>query len=221
MEDAAMAAPVIDIFSDPICPWCMIGKRRLDRALQMAASSHSFCRPGIRWRVFQLNPTMPPKGMDRTAYLNAKFGGAVRAAEVYRNIRKEGAAEDIDFAFDRITRTPNTLKAHALIRIASSQGLADAMVQRLFDAYFLEGLDIGDPSVLADLAAEVGLNEDMAGMFNDADLAARLRAEDAEARGSGISGVPYFVIGGRYALAGAVPPEALIRALELAVQTEA
>jgi predicted DsbA family dithiol-disulfide isomerase len=205
----------IDVFSDPICPWCMIGKRRLDRALEIMGG----VSVEVRWRVFQLNPTMPREGMDRAAYLSAKFGGAARAGEIYRAIRNEGAAEGIDFAFERIARTPNTLRAHALIRAAVSHGLADVMAERLFRAYFLEGRDIGAPPVLEDLAAEVGLPESdiSACLADDTDLSA-LVAEDAGARAAGITGVPYFVIDGRFSLSGAVPPEVLVRALELAGQ---
>ncbi len=215
-----MPWPAIDVYSDPICPWCMIGRHRLARALELVGGGTSGPAPAIRWRVFQLNPSMPPGGMDRTAYLAAKFGGAVQAQEVYRAIRKEGEAEGIRFAFDRIRRTPNTLKAHLLIRLAAGMGAGDAMAGRLFDAYFLEGRDIGESSVLLELAADAGIAREAAqACLEEEGTAARLSAEDAEARASGISGVPYFVIGGRYSLAGAVPPEALVRAMELAAET--
>jgi predicted DsbA family dithiol-disulfide isomerase len=212
--------PAIDVYSDPICPWCMIGRHRLARALKLAGGGTSGPGPAVRWRVFQLNPSMPAGGMDRTAYLAAKFGGAVQSQEVYRAIRKEGEAEGVRFAFDRIRRTPNTLKAHLLIRLAAGTGAGDAMAGRLFDAYFLEGRDIGDSSVLVELAADAGIAREVAqAWLEDEETAARLSAEDAEARASGISGVPYFVIGGRYSLAGAAPPEVLVRAMELAAQT--
>lgn len=215
-----MAGPVIDIFSDPICPWCMIGKRRLDRAIKKMRAAVPGFSPNLRWRVFQLNPTMPEAGMDRSAYLAAKFGGASRAAELYRVIGEEGSAEGISFAFDRIRRTPNTLKAHAVIRLAADTGLGSAMAERLFRAYFLEGLDIGNPAVLERLAEEIGLLPGEVNAFlADTKIADELRAEDADARAKQIRGVPYFIIEGRYTLSGAVPSEVHIKALELASQS--
>jgi predicted DsbA family dithiol-disulfide isomerase len=163
---------------------------------------------------------MPPDGMDRSAYLAAKFGGVERAGEIYHVICQEGLAEGIAFAFDRIKRTPSTLKAHALIRLAAGEGCASDMTERLFGAYFLEGLDIGAANVLEGLATEVGLT--MEGVDNylaDEGVMDSLRAEDAAARAKRISGVPFFVIDGRYSLSGAVAPEVLVRAMELAAQT--
>lgn len=215
-----MAAPLIEIFSDPICPWCMIGKRRLDRALaEDCRRTDPQARPVLAWRVFQLNPAMPRGGMDRAAYLAAKFGGAERAREVYRAIEAEGRAEGIDFAFSRIRRTPNTLAAHGLIRLADGQGRASAMVDRLFTGYFTEGLDIGDPSVLAVLGDDVGLEGDVAAYLREGLPGEQLRAEDAAARASGIAGVPFFVIGGRFSVSGAVAPEVFTRALDLFRET--
>jgi predicted DsbA family dithiol-disulfide isomerase len=210
---------IIDVYSDPVCPWCMIGKRRLERALEMMGPGPTGPEVRVRWRVFQLNPSMPAEGMERAAYLAAKFGGAARAGEIYRVIRSEGSAEGIDFAFERIKRTPNTMKAHALIRAAEETGLDQEMVERLFRAYFLEGQDIGDGAVLRGLAEEVGLSDTDIGACLAAEADHRpLVAEDANARASGISGVPYFLIDGRFSLAGAVPAEVLLRALQLAGQ---
>ena len=215
-----MDHPVIDIYSDPICPWCMIGKRRLDRAIEeMQEATPSFA-PRLRWRVFQLNPSMPEHGMDRSAYLAAKFGGAARAGEIYRVIAREGLAEGITFAFDRIRRTPSTLKAHALIRLAAGEGRASEMNERLFDAFFLEGLDVGEAKVLETLAADVGLPMgDVGSYLADDGVIDGLSAEDAEARAKKISGVPFFVVDGRYSLSGAVAPKVLVRAMELAAQS--
>lgn len=219
-REEVLHQPVIDIYSDPICPWCMIGKRRLDRAVKELAQAIPGFSPVLRWRVFQLNPAMPDNGMDRSAYLAAKFGGASRAAEIYRVIHREGLSEGIAFAFDRIRRTPNTLKAHALIRLADQTKRASEMTERLFDAYFLEGLDIGDSAVLEGLAADVGLAAEIvrADLADDA-IIAQLRSEDAAARAKSITGVPFFVIDGRYTLSGAVAMEVHVRALELATQT--
>ena len=214
-----MGKTTIEVYSDPVCPWCMIGKRRLDRALESIGTGSHGPEVLVRWRVFQLNPSMPSDGMDRAAYLAAKFGGAARAGEIYRAIRNEGAGEGIRFAYERIKRTPNTLKAHALIGAATASGLDHAMVERLFRAYFLEGLDIGRASVLRSLAEEVGLSgAEIDACLGDHTDHGQLTAEDARARAGGISGVPFFLIDGRYSLAGAVPSEVLIRALQLAGQ---
>lgn len=197
----------------------MIGKRRLDRALARMAEATPERRARVRWRVFQLNPNMAAGGMDRSAYLAAKFGSAERAAEVYRVIGREGRGEGIDFAFDRIRRTPNTLMAHGLIRQAQAAGLASIAVERLFAAYFTQGRDIGDREVLTKLAADIGLDADSVASCLSGDGADALRAEDAAARQRGITGVPFFLIDGRYSLAGAVAPEAIVRALELAAES--
>ncbi|MCH7930535.1 MAG: DsbA family oxidoreductase, partial [Proteobacteria bacterium] len=144
----------IEIVSDVICPWCFIGKRRLERALA--------ARPGLdvetTWRPFQLNPDMPPEGMERQSYLAAKFGSADRAAQLYAEISKAGAVEGIDFAFDRIARTPNTIDAHRLIRFAGGDGAQDAVSELLFRRYFLDGADLGDRERLAEIGAEAGLD---------------------------------------------------------------
>ena len=151
----------IDIFSDTICPWCFIGKRRLERALAERPQPDLT----IHWRAFQLNPDMPAGGMDRSQYLEQKFGGASNAEAIYDQVRAAGETEGIDFAFERMKRTPNTIDSHRLIRHAgqqAQQGQArqDAVVQALFDAYFLRAEDIGDPGGLAPAAAEAGLDTD-------------------------------------------------------------
>ncbi len=194
----------------------MIGKRRLDRALATAKKARPEAGPELRWRVFQLNPTMPREGMDRSAYLAAKFGGPQRAHEVYDVIHREGRLEGIEFAFDRIRRTPNTLAAHGLIRLAQSNGHSASLVERLFEAYFIEGRDIGDDCILMEIAESAGLETDQVQSYFAGDRASdSLRAEDAAARASGITGVPFFIINGQYSVSGAVAPEVLLRALEL------
>jgi predicted DsbA family dithiol-disulfide isomerase len=195
----------------------MIGKHRLDCALATYKKAHPDALPQIRWRVFQLNPTMPPDGMDRAAYLTTKFGGPQRAREVYRVILREGLAEGIAFSFDRIRRTPNTLAAHGLIRLAQEQGDASFLVDRLFQAYFTEGKNIGDTEVLLEIADLCGLDKETTQSY----LSTRqgdesLCAEDSLARASGITGVPHFIFNEKYSLSGAVSPEVLLRALELA-----
>ncbi|MCZ6886251.1 MAG: DsbA family oxidoreductase [Alphaproteobacteria bacterium] len=215
-----MTDTMIEIYLDPICPWCLIGKRRLDHALVMAKKARPEASYDLRWRVFQLNPTMPTEGMDRAAYLATKFGGFERAHEVYDVIQREGLKEGIEFAFDRIRRTPNTLAAHGLIRLAQSNGHSSSLVERLFEAYFIEGLDIGDDQILMEIAKSTGLDPEQVQSFFAGDRAVdSLAAEDAAARALGITGVPFFIINKQYSVSGAVAPEVLLRALELSWQS--
>jgi predicted DsbA family dithiol-disulfide isomerase len=200
----------IDIFSDTICPWCFIGKRRLERALKEGRGEIE-----VHWRAFQLNPDMPKEGMERTTYLERKFGGPAGAADTYERIREVGKGERIDFAFERIARTPNTIESHRLIRFAADHGLEDAMVERLFAAYFLEGVDIGKPESLVRLARETGLDERATESFLTGDEhREEVLAEDLFARQQGIHGVPCFVFDGRYAVSGAQEPEVLAKVLD-------
>jgi predicted DsbA family dithiol-disulfide isomerase len=203
----------IDIFSDVICPWCFIGKRRLERALRERPQEDL----AICWRAFQLNPDMPIQGMPRHLYLEAKFGGSERAGQIYETIRQNGQREGIDFRFDRIKQTPNTVRAHRLIRFATERGLGDALVERLFTAYFTDGVDLGDMDRLADLAEETGLSRGEASAFLESnDGLADVLAETRFAYESGINGVPCFIFDRHYALAGAQEPEAFFPLFELA-----
>jgi predicted DsbA family dithiol-disulfide isomerase len=207
----------LDVFSDTICPWCYIGKRRLERALQERPQRDL----KIRWRAFQLNPGMPAEGMDRKAYIDAKFGGAERARTIYDTVRAAGASEGIAFAFDRITRTPSTLQSHRLIRFAGGQDRQNETLEALFRAYFLDGRDIGDRAELAEVAADAGLDRDEAADYlaGDEDAEAVL-AEDAMARRAGINGVPCFIFNGRFALSGAQEPEAFFQLFDLTREDE-
>src|SRR5262249_47150054 len=158
----------------------------------------------IQWRAFQLNPGMPPEGMERQAYLEAKFGGVERAQRMFDMVRSAGAGESIPFAFERIKRTPNTLNAHRLVRFAAARGKAAPVLEALFEAYFLQGRDIGSARVLADVAGECGLERAAVRLFlqTEADVETVL-GEDRIARRLGITGVPCFVFNGRFALSGA------------------
>ena len=196
----------LDIYSDTICPWCFIGKRRLDRALAERP------QPGltIHWRAFQLNPEMPAEGMDRQLYLQLKFGDAENAERVYAQVRSAGEEEAISFAFAAMQRTPNTVDSHRLIRFAADKGLQNDAVEALFEAYFLRGEDIGQRDVLAAAAADAGLDAGEARAFLDSDLEEQaVRTEDREARHAGLQGVPTFIVNGKYALSGAHEPEVL------------
>jgi predicted DsbA family dithiol-disulfide isomerase len=205
----------IDVVSDTVCPWCFIGKHRLGRALAM--------RPDVPvqvfWRPYQLDPTIPREGVDRRAYLKAKFGDSPRTTAMGEAIRSEGAGEGIAFAFDRIAKSPNTLDSHRLIRWAGSAGVQDEVVEGLFKAYFVEGRDIGDVGVLAAVAAEAGM---------DAGLVAELLARDSDyslvereagmANQMGISGVPTFIFDSKFMISGAREPEILVKIIDRAVQ---
>ena len=208
----------IEIYSDTICPWCYIGKRRLERALSERPQDGL----EVHWRAFQLNPEMPPEGMERRTYLEVKFGGPDNAKQVYDRVREAGRSEDIDFAFDAIKRTPNTVASHRLIRFAADRGLADAVVTRLFESYFLEGADIGDDEVLTAIGASCGLEAAEVRAFLDSELdVENVRAEDSRARQIGIQGVPTFILNNKYVLSGAHPPEVLFQLFDLAKQEDA
>lgn len=192
----------LDIISDPICPWCYIGKVEFDRALD-ANPTHPF---RISWHPFQLNPEMPREGMDRRAYLEGKFGGKGAAAEVYAKIDARARAAGLELNFGAIERTPNTLDAHRLIHWAGIEGRQTAIVSALFAAYFEAGRDIGDAEVLCDIADGVGLDAAMIGRLlrSDADLE-QIRDRDARARAMGVTGVPTFVVAEQHAVPGAQP----------------
>lgn len=200
----------IDVVSDVMCPWCYIGKRRLEAAAE--------ARPDIvldvHWRPFQLDATIPEDGMDRRLYLERKFGGPEVVERVYAPVRAAGEAESIAFAFDRIRRSPNTFNAHRLIRWARESGVQEEMVERLFRLYFLEGGDLTDPAVLAKAAAEAGMEQDLVErlLAGDADKA-EVRAEIEAYQRMGVTGVPTFIIAGRYAVVGAQPAEVLAGAI--------
>lgn len=201
----------LDIFSDPVCPWCYIGKARLDRALE-ARPDHPF---RVEWHPFQLNPEMPAGGMDRASYLEAKFGGRDGAVRAYAPVAE--AAEEAGLAMNLagIARTPNTLDAHRLIHWAGLEGRQTPVVAALFRAYFAEGRDIGAAAVLADIGAAAGLDRAMLEMLlaGEADRA-EIAARDAHARARGVRAVPTFIVGGRHAVEGAQPPDLWLRVID-------
>ena len=202
----------IDVFSDTICPWCWIGKRRLERTLE--------ARPDLDaetvWHAFQLNPAMPAEGMDRKAYLETKFGGTNNARAVYDRVIAEGARESLPFDFGAIPRTPNTLDSHRLVRWAAGQPLGQTpMVEALFDAYFVRGQDVGDAEVLTRVAAAAGYDEPGARKLLSGDEGrAEVVREDMRARDAGITGVPCFIFDGKVAVPGAVEPDVFLRVFE-------
>lgn len=206
----------LDVLSDPICPWCYIGKTHLDRALENRPD-HPF---QIEWHPFQLNPDMPASGMGRREYLEAKFGGKAGADDVYGRIEGAAKAAGLNVQFDKIERTPNTLDAHRLIHWAGLEGRQTAVVTRLFKAYFENGEDIGDHGVLLDIAEGVGMDRAMTERLLKGDGDREdIQARDAHARERGVTGVPTFVIANTHVVPGAQPPELWNRVLdELAEQ---
>jgi len=204
----------IDVFSDIVCPWCFIGKRHLDAALEAFRRS-SADEVTVNWRPFQLNPQLPLEGISRQSYVETKFGGAQRAAAIYQRVSDAGKTAGIDFAFDRIQRQPNTLNAHRLVHLSHANGNQEAMVTRLFEAYFLEGADLTDVETLSRIAAEAGIDASIARSYLSSDQdASSVRQADDQARTMGIEGVPMFVLNDRYAISGAQPPDVLLRALQ-------
>ena len=212
----------IDFISDTICPWCFIGKRRLARAIAM--------RPNIpfdvRFRPYRLDPTVPKGGMDRDAYMTAKFGKNGGISEAQRVIAAEGAKEGIEFDFAAIRRMPNTLDSHRLIRWAELTGVQDDVVERLFAAYFENGQDIGDIRVLADIADLSGMEgAQIADRLESDQDAALVEREDRLAHEMGVTGVPAMIFANKVATSGAREPEVLAmvidKALEMSAQQEA
>ena len=209
--EAAPAAGVgtrIDIVSDAICPWCFIGKRQLERA--MAALSQDALAFSVQWNPFQLNPDMAAEGVDRAEYRAWKFGGAEKAAAIDARIQDAAANVGLTFRQDLMKRTPNTIDAHRLIWFAGRHGVQDAAMETVFRAYFMEGQDIGQPSVLKDCGVLAGLDRHETAAFLAGDLAAKeMRAADAAARDAGVSGVPSFFLDGYSLFSGAMPADSM------------
>ncbi|PJE25903.1 Predicted dithiol-disulfide isomerase, DsbA family [Pseudooceanicola antarcticus] len=200
----------LDIISDPICPWCYIGKTLLDRALA-ERPGHPFV---VEWHPFQLNPDMPREGMDRRAYLESKFGKG-RADEVYNQIAERARAEGIEADFPQITRTPNTVDAHRLIHWAGLEQVQNKVVDALFAANFREGRDIGDREVLCDIADSCGMDASVVGRLleSDADEQA-IRDRDAHSRKMGVNSVPTFIVAQQHAVPGAQPVELWLQVID-------
>ncbi len=202
----------IDIISDVVCPWCFIGKRRLEKALQLRPEIEAT----ITWRPFQLNPDMPAEGMARADYIATKFGDNSHSRRIHQTIAEAGATVGIAFAFDKIKRSPNTRHAHRLIRYATRQGVGGDVVTRLFEGYFMQGRDVGDTATLAAIAAEAGLDEREARAFLTGDAERdEIVAEDRNARRLGVNAVPCFIFAGQYAISGAQEPEFFLPVFDL------
>jgi len=207
----------VDVVSDMICPWCFIGKRRLEKALRALAGR---VEVQVVWHPFELNPEMPPEGIERHAYREAKFGSLEASRAIDARLAAAGATEGIAFAFDRIHRTPNTLDAHRLIWLSQGESLQEPIVEALFRRYFLEGEDIGDRKTLVDVAIAGGLTrERVEGFLESDDGVASVRQAEAEAWSLGIHGVPHFIINGTFAVSGAQSAEVLAGVFDRALSS--
>ena len=207
-------ALTVDVISDVICPWCYVGKRRLEKAIA-ALTERANVR--VRWRPFQLNPRMPQEGMDRRQYRTAKFGSWEWSVALDAQVTEAGRGEGILFAFDKIERTPNTLDAHRLIGLADTEGVQDAVVETLFRTYFTEGQDISRTPKLLDVVAEAGLDRNKAEIVLHGDEGlAEIRSAQEQSHHAGVQGVPFFVINSTLALSGAREPSDFLAAFEQA-----
>ena len=205
----------IEVISDVICPWCYIGKRRLEKAIAALGGPHGV---RVQWHAFQLNPAMPKEGISRKEYRTRKFGSWERSLELDSKVIAVGETEGIRFAFDRIDRTPNTLDAHRLIWLAEQQGCQDAVVEALFRAYFTEGLDIGNRQVLIGLASGAGIKRQAAEILLNGDEGMDAFKEAGElSRQHRVDGVPFFIIDKTMTLSGAQEPATFIDAFKQAI----
>jgi len=203
----------IDVFYDPICPWCFIGKRRLQRALGLRSAISAM----LTWRPFMLNPEMPSAGMERNAYMINKFGTESRVRRLLGALEATGQSEEIAFQFDRIHHTPSTVNAHRLVHYASEFGLAESVVERLFQAFFQEGRDIGDLEELSAIGRSVSLESGSLDAYLDSSMdVSWVRDQNSMAHRMGVNGVPCFLVDAQLALQGAQPPEVLARLLDAA-----
>jgi predicted DsbA family dithiol-disulfide isomerase len=203
----------VDVISDVICPWCYIGKRRLENAV---AESQQEVR--VRWLPFQLNPTIPKEGIGRKEYRSRKFGSWERSLELDAKLVAVGETEGIHFAFDRIERTPNTVDAHRLIWIADQKDCQDAVVEALFRAYFTEGRGFTNRQTLIDVVAEAGLDRQPAeAMLNSEEGMEAIKEAEELSRRHQVSGVPFFIINNEITLSGAQPPDAFLDAFRKAI----
>ena len=216
MENASAPAGRLEVVSDAICPWCWIGKAHLDRALAILAEEGLTFELG--WLPYQLNPDMPAGGVDRAAYRAQKFGSLERSAELDAQVAEAGRAAGLAFRHDLMARTPNTVEAHRLVRLARPSGLQHAVMGRVFRAYFQEGEDIGDPAVLARLGTEAGLDEAALAAFSAGEAArSEVVTESRALSQAGLNGVPSFLLDRHLLFSGAMPGERMAEAFRQAV----
>ena len=200
----------IEVISDVICPWCYIGKRRLEKAVNAIEGRHEV---RVRWLPFQLNPTMPKEGISRKEYRTKKFGSWEHSQELDAKVEAVGMEEGIPFAFNRIERTPNTLDAHRLIWLADQQGVQGAVVEALFLAYFTNGRDISNRQTVIDVVAESGLDRHQAEAVLDSDEGVEaIREAEVKTQRAGVQGVPFFIVNGVLSISGAQGSDAFLEA---------
>ncbi|MBH87663.1 MAG: hypothetical protein CMJ12_00725 [Pelagibacterales bacterium] len=201
----------IDIVSDTVCPWCYIGKKRLDKAIEDYSDQHF----DINWHAFQLNPTMPKEGINRQLYLSSKFGGKERADSVYNQIKMAGLSSNITFNFEKIHMMPNSFYSHMLIELSKESGLQNKISADLFEAFFIYGKNIGKFHELNDIAQInniKGFSEEF--LINRKDIKEKVQNSDEISRSKGISGVPFFIINDNYAISGAQESEVFKKIFE-------
>jgi len=208
----------IDVVSDVVCPWCFIGKRRLEKAIALNPDNPV----EVHWRPYFLNDWIPRQGISREQYLTTKFGSPERYKGIAQRVSAAAAAEGLTYAMDKISRQPNTLDAHRLIRWAGEIGKAAEMKQKLMDLYFTVGANLTNSAVLVQAAADIGLDADTirGALASDKDVA-EVEREALSAKEAGIEGVPYFIFGGKFAISGAQAPEYLAEAIERAAEAAA
>lgn len=209
-ETAGALAFEVEVVSDVICPWCWVGKRRLEKAIALLGPD---AKAKVTWRPFQLNPSMAREGADRREYIQAKFGGIERFQKMEERLVEIGAAEGINFRFDRIARVPNTLDAHRLIWLAQRHGKQDAVVEGLFKAYFVDGVDVSERKILLHTAVAAGIEAATAGNFlASEDGLKEVVGEEQKFKAMGIDGVPGFVLNGAFLFSGAAEPQVMVEA---------
>lgn len=201
----------LDIISDVACPWCYVGKAYLDRALE-ARPNHQF---QIEWHPYQLNPELPPEGMDRIAYMAAKFGNRDTIVRIHKPLLAHAEKAGVAFDLAAITRTPNTLDAHRLIHWAGIEGRQTPMASALFRAYWRDGRDIGDHTTLAKIAGEVGLDANaMARLLATGEDRALIESRILHSQSRGVTSVPTYIIGNQHAIPGAQPTEMWLNVID-------
>ncbi len=207
-----MQLALIDVISDVVCPWCFIGKRHLETALASWRKRYpDQAQPIVRWHPFQLNPGLPQEGTSRQRYVEEKFGGPERAREIYARVAQAGKQAGIDFRFETIQRQPNTVDMHRLIHISAERGIQDHMVEALFKAYFLDGVDLTNRENLVDIATGAGMERDgVATYLASEEDRLRIETADHHARTIGVQGVPFFIFQNKFAVSGAQPPHVLL-----------
>jgi predicted DsbA family dithiol-disulfide isomerase len=208
---------IVDVVSDVVCPWCFIGKRRLEKALALKPD----VPVEVRWNPYFLNPWVPRAGISREQYLTTKFGSTERYKEIAKRVAAAAAEEGLVYNLEKIARQPNTLDCHRLILWSGNVGDAGRMKQRLMELYFTEGADLSDPEVLVGAAVDCGMDAEVTRQLlaSDADVDQVTQAAD-KAKEAGIDGVPFFIFGGKFAVSGAQDPAYLADAIGRAAQTQ-